>query len=1471
MRFYTNAGLFGPFKIVFLLLSFFGLTATSQAQLCNPNGNLIIFSNYDGGQLNINVDVNIPNLKIGIVSYESVEIVISGAFASNVTEVLYAGVQGSNNNCGISIPNTTITGVPLSNYSILTAPPVTSTNSNGYDFGIICGYSCDLATWQGGCNTIDQIVNYFTTNLGGTLYALNVQYNCWLNSTTYTVSGLLNVCCSLPSAAPNASFALSSDTICVGDCINLTDASSNNPTSWLWNLPGASITSSSNQNPGNICYNAVGNYSISLTATNVDGADTETQNITVISNPTATISYPGNPFNGTLPSGQPVSQTGTSGGTYTANPTGLSMDANTGEIIPALSVPGTYTVTYTIPAIGACSGFTTTTSVTINAPAAGFNCDPTGNVIIFSNYDGGELNINIDQNIPNLKIGVCTYEPVRVTITGPFSANVTQVLYAGFNSTQNNNNCNIGNFPTAIIGVPLSNQSILTIPPVTLTNANGYNFGIICGYSCDVNANQGGCNTMDQIEDYFMTQLGGTLYSLNAQYCCWLNSNTYNVSMLSAACCLSSTPSASLSYNGSPYCNSLSQLQNVNLISNASGTFSASPTGLSLDPLTGAILPSSSTPGIYTVSFTMPGCPNVTATTNIEISTNPSAAISYNGPFSTSILVPQGVNLTGSSGGTFSSNPVGLTIDFITGEITPSTSLPGTYTVSYSLAANPPCQGFVTTTTVEITAPSGICDPNGNVMIYSNYEGGVLNINVDQNIPNLKVGICTYEATEVNFIGPFVGNITQVIYAGFNGLNNTNCGNNIPTTTINGISSSIVSIYSSTTGNIAATTFLGEPISPGATPLVNCMTGAEGCTNGNAGGGNSSPQIVQYFLSEFGAGAILFAHFTQYNCFTGNFLLSAGGNCCLQTPTTPPNPIYAGGSNYNFIIPEDTLLCGSSITIDLSFYPVLYQPPTYPGYIWSDGTTGPVINITQPGTYSFTVGDYCHYGNNLLTDTIVVLPCCNQPPAPLTSGNANYCIGDIVNPISATAQNGGTITWYSDASLSNILNTGTTYTPSLVIGNNNFYVTETDAACEGPPALITITLAALPGASFNYPGTQFCSSGGNVTPTITGVAGGVFSALSAGLILNTNSGEINLGASTPGNYNVMYTISNPCTNSDTFNLTISPALNGGFTYSNFVFCNTDSDPMALIDSGASYGVFTSNPNNLVFANVSNGTIDLSATAPGNYTITNFIAALGGCPAYIGSYTVTITEAPQATLSYVNSTYCSGANIVIDPQILGTAGGVFSANANTISLNSQNGNIDLNTTLAGNYVITYTIPAVNGCAQFSTAASVQILPGPQVLISPSVTINQFQNATIVASGVGLFSWDNGESGDSINVAPKETTTYCVSASLNSCVDTVCTIVYVELECGEVFIPNAFSPNGDNNNDLQCVLGNCIESMSFVIYNRWGEKIFESTSPNDCWDGTYKGKLCNNGVYVYRFEATLLNKEFVVKQGNINLIR
>ncbi len=172
-------------------------------------------------------------------------------------------------------------------------------------------------------------------------------------------------------------------------------------------------------------------------------------------------------------------------------------------------------------------------------------CDPGGNLFLLSNYDGGIVTINVDVNIPDLVIGISTYEPVQVTITGPFAGNVTQVLYSGMNSDQNNNNCGQGNFTTTITGVP---PNIVTInPPMqplqvgytpAHNNGTGQWGGVVIGTAgqCDTTANAGGANTPDELVFHFEDQTGASLYAHQTQYACWQNS----VVSLSAGgnCCI---------------------------------------------------------------------------------------------------------------------------------------------------------------------------------------------------------------------------------------------------------------------------------------------------------------------------------------------------------------------------------------------------------------------------------------------------------------------------------------------------------------------------------------------------------------------------------------------------------------------------------------------------------------------------------------------------------------------------------------------------------------------------------------------------------------------------------------------------------------------------------------------------------------------------------------------------------------------
>ncbi len=127
-------------------------------------------------------------------------------------------------------------------------------------------------------------------------------------------------------------------------------------------------------------------------------------------------------------------------------------------------------------------------------------CNPAGNLIIYSNYDGGDFTINIDENIPDIRIGLCSYEDLHVTITGAYAANVTQVLYAGYND----------DLTTSVTGVDAGLVDVLVYPPVTLYDPDG-NANMVCAYECDTNYIPGGCNTVDQATDYFITELGGSI------------------------------------------------------------------------------------------------------------------------------------------------------------------------------------------------------------------------------------------------------------------------------------------------------------------------------------------------------------------------------------------------------------------------------------------------------------------------------------------------------------------------------------------------------------------------------------------------------------------------------------------------------------------------------------------------------------------------------------------------------------------------------------------------------------------------------------------------------------------------------------------------------------------------------------------------------------------------------------------------
>ncbi len=86
---------------------------------------------------------------------------------------------------------------------------------------------------------------------------------------------------------------------------------------------------------------------------------------------------------------------------------------------------------------------------------------------------------------------------------------------------------------------------------------------------------------------------------------------------------------------------------------------------------------------------------------------------------------------------------------------------------------------------------------------------------------------------------------------------------------------------------------------------------------------------------------------------------------------------------------------------------------------------------------------------------------------------------------------------------------------------------------------------------------------------------------------------------------------------------------------------------------------------------------------------------------------------------------------------------------------------------------------------------------------------------------------------------------------------------------VFIPSAFTPNSDGMNDVFKIKGENLQDFKLLVYDRWGEKIYESTNPSEGWDGTYKGNPVQNDTYVYQVTAKNLGDKKMT--GGVTLVR
>lgn len=306
---------------------------------------------------------------------------------------------------------------------------------------------------------------------------------------------------------------------------------------------------------------------------------------------------------------------------------------------------------------------------------------------------------------------------------------------------------------------------------------------------------------------------------------------------------------------------------------------------------------------------------------------------------------------------------------------------------------------------------------------------------------------------------------------------------------------------------------------------------------------------------------------------------------------------------------------------------------TFPGGTPATSTAAnPSVTYATAGTYDATLTISKSWGSKTVTYSNYIT--INQPTDPAFNyGQSSYC-SNVANPV-PTAANPQAFSSTSGLVFANAA-TGeidlSASTPGV------YTVTNTTSGTCGATATQSITILAGSDASFAYPSNTICMTGSNQIPTIT-ETGGTFTASSAGLVFaDANTGEIDIAASTAGTYDVTYTVTGTCPDVKTVSITLTTSPDATFTYANTEYCKNGTDPSPVFDPGANAGLFSSTTG--LSINPNSGVIDLSASTAASYSVTNLIAASGSCPAATHSFTVTINDLPNVTLTLPVNEVCT---------------------------------------------------------------------------------------------------------------------------------------------------------------------------------------------------------------------------------------
>tara|TARA_Y100001954_G_scaffold112807_1_gene122172 strand:- start:1107 stop:3146 length:2040 start_codon:yes stop_codon:yes gene_type:complete len=165
--------------------------------------------------------------------------------------------------------------------------------------------------------------------------------------------------------------------------------------------------------------------------------------------------------------------------------------------------------------------------------------------------------------------------------------------------------------------------------------------------------------------------------------------------------------------------------------------------------------------------------------------------------------------------------------------------------------------------------------------------------------------------------------------------------------------------------------------------------------------------------------------------------------------------------------------------------------------------------------------------------------------------------------------------------------------------------------------------------------------------------------------------------------------------------------------------------------------------------------------------------------------------------------------------------------------------------------------------------------PDAVVTPEeITIYEGDRISLTVGEYELYEWYNSEDSllsilSELNVS-KAGAYYVFVTDSNNCTDTSENAIIYTVPLTELYVPNSFTPNGDDHNELFEIYALNVQSFSMIITNRWGELIYQTEDIQKFWDGKFEGRLVPQGDYLYFIELLGEDREKFITQGKINVI-